>query len=115
MSKRLEVKWPLKCGIGVALLLAATLGALGQLDKSSSEVPVAQPRIGIVDLTDPQAVAEWAAGMCRGLSVAQAASLFGVEPQLSTVVDNVAQSVPPEMRDIAADACESELTRTNNG
>lgn len=65
-----------------------------------------------VDVDDPKAVSDWAAGMCRGLTVEEAASLFGSDPDRASVVDNVARTVPLKLRQIAAEACDAELRKT---
>jgi hypothetical protein len=68
---------------------------------------------GFIDETDPAAVKAWAGGICRGLSLPDAAALFETAPTISAVVSEVASGLPEVTREIAERACETELKRSD--
>lgn len=62
-----------------------------------------------VDNSDLVSVEEWAKGICRGVSVKEAAEALNVDPTLSAVVNDLTESLPESTRRRAAEICRAEL------
>lgn len=70
---------------------------------------------GFIDETNQTAVEEWARGMCRGLSIKEAAAAFGTEPTTGAIADKISSDLPSATRIAARRACEAELRKVEQG
>jgi hypothetical protein len=62
-----------------------------------------------IDGSDLTTVEWWAAEVCRGVSVKDAADALHVESTRVAVVGALTDSLPPGVRERAAEICEGEL------
>ena len=71
-------------------------------------------QLGLVEVNvkDSATMAKWAHGMCRGQTVEHLAAVYGVEPTMNAVVEELGRHLPKEVQPIVARACESELKKT---
>lgn len=80
-------------------------------DKGADQGMVRVRAIGqVVDGQDPIAVENWALGICREVTIEEAAQLLQVEPSLSSVLDALTGSLPKKTQGLARQICERQLT-----
>lgn len=63
----------------------------------------------LVDGEDPVAVSAWAHGICRTVTIGEAAKYLGVKATMSSVLDVLTDSLPESTRDMARQICEAQL------
>jgi hypothetical protein len=64
-----------------------------------------------IDEDNLVSVEEWARGICRGVTVAEAAEDLHVEPSLTAVIDALTRSLPASTRERAAEICRAGLSK----
>jgi len=64
---------------------------------------------GFIDEHDFHAVERWARGMCRGLSVEEAARQFETESTIEAIADELAQGLPAKTYEAVRLGCKAEL------
>lgn len=65
-----------------------------------------------VDVNDVAAMAKWAHGMFRGLSLKELGSLCKVEPTELAVLAEVGRGFPEKARKVVVEVCGEELRKT---
>ena len=105
----------LKLGVFLALVLTALVSYVLLIDSGTGVQPVAEKRqkewveVEQVDKNDLAKVELWAKGICRGVSVKEAAEALNVDPSLPSVISALTESLPETTRERAAAICRAEL------
>lgn len=111
----MAVKQTCRSGVSMAIALAAIiLGALFAINSGiipADGRPSPEKRMKFIefDVNDPQAMAKWARGVCRGKELKVLADYFDVQSTPEAVADAIASDLPGHAKKIVIEVCESEL------
>jgi hypothetical protein len=81
--------------------------------KGSVEIPREHESAEFIDLSDANAVRQWAQEMCKGLKLDEIAQELDIEPTVEAVTRRLTSDLPEPAEAIARKTCEAELRRAN--